>query len=358
VKLQSLRLTNFRNYEKGEFLFNEKAVLILGPNASGKTNLLEALFLLATGKSFKAESAQQMIHWGRKFAVVEGRIQEGEEEATLLIQMEREAGKVTKKKFFLNGVAKPRKDFLPILHAIVFRPEDIRVISGPPTRRRNLLNEILVDLDWRYRQSLRLYRKALKQRNRLLDEIRERKASEQELFYWNNALVKNGSYLIEERKKLVGFINHFFTHSSHSLFWQLSLHYQVNPITLEKLKLFQEKDVKTGWTSAGPHKDFLVVEGGQFRAEDKNIAFWGSRAQQRLAVLGLKLAQSEFVFQKTQHRPVLLLDDIFSELDEEQRRLLRPVFHSHQVIVTSTHLPDGNMFSWQKKIVLNRLRNT
>jgi len=350
--LENLQLTHFRNYRQAEFTFAQKTTLILGPNASGKTNLLEAIFFLATAKSFKAESAQQMIHWQEKFAVVTGRIKEPEEEKLLLIQLQKEDGRRTKKSFFEGGVARSRKEFLPAFFAIVFRPEDIRLVSGPPSRRRNWLDEVLANLDWRYQRSLTLYRKALKQRNFLLDQIRQQKSALSELFYWDNALVKNGAFLIEERRKLVAFVNHFLQHFTHRFLAQLQLRYQPSPLTLERLRRFSQKDVENGWTSIGPHKDQLVVEGKQFETEDKNIAFWGSRAQQRLAILGLKLAQLEFVFQQTKRRPVLLLDDIFSELDEEQQSLLKDSFHSHQVIVTTARPPESKSFVWQQVIRL------
>ena len=118
---------------------------------------------------------------------------------------------MTKKNFLANGVKKPRKKFLPLFFAVCFRPEDIRLVSGSPERRRRMMDEILSSLDWRYQQSLRAYNKALKQRNKLLDEIRERKAKLAELFYWDNALVKNGQFLVEQRRILVGFINHFLS---------------------------------------------------------------------------------------------------------------------------------------------------
>ena len=350
--LKSLQLTNFRNYKAGKFSFSPTTNLVIGANAVGKTNLLESIYLLNSGSSFKAEVASQMINWEADFGVIEGGVVEKEEENTLLIQLQKGKGRITKKNFLVNGVGKPRKKFLPFFFAVCFRPEDIRLVSGPPDRRRKLLDEILSSLDWRYQQSLRQYTKALKQRNRLLDEIRERKAKIAELFYWDNALVKNGQFLIEERRKMVGFVNHYLSLSPHGFLQKMSLNYQPNPVTLENLKRSLKKDVYTGWTNVGPHKDILVVESSQFKTADQNIAFWGSRAQQRLSVLGLKLAQLEYVYEQTKRRPILLLDDIFSELDKNQQKLLKTTFEDHQVIVTSTTQPNPKIFQWEKEIEL------
>ncbi len=350
--IKSLQLTNFRNYKTGKFSFSPTTNLIIGANAVGKTNLLEAIYLLNSGTSFKADVASQMIHWGADFGVIEGRVAEVEEENTLLIQLQKGKGRITKKNFLINGVVKSRKLFLPHFFAVSFRPEDIRLVSGPPDRRRRLLDEILSSLDWRYQSSLRQYTRALKQRNGLLDEIRDRKANLSELFYWDNALVKNGQFLVEERRKLVGFVNQYLSLFPHSFLQKMSLNYRPNPVTLENLKRSLKKDVYTGWTNVGPHKDLLTVESRLFKTKDKNIAFWGSRAQQRLSVLGLKLAQLEYIYQQTQRRPTLLLDDIFSELDLNQQKLLKTTFEDHQVIVTSACFPDPKFFQWEKEIRL------
>jgi len=351
--IKNLQLTNFRNYKKGKFDFSPTTNLIIGANAIGKTNLLEAIYLLNSGTSFKADVAAQMINWEADFGVIEGRVVEKEEENTLLIQLQKGKGRITKKTFLINGVEKSRKLFLPYFFAVSFRPEDIRLVSGPPDRRRRLLDEILSSLDWRYQSSLRQYTRALKQRNGLLDEIKERKASLSELFYWDNALVKNGQFLVEERRKMVAFINHYLSLFPHSFLQNMSLNYQPNPVTLENLKRSLKKDVYTGWTNVGPHKDILVVESSQFKTSDKNIAFWGSRAQQRLSVLGLKLAQLEYVYEQTKRRPILLLDDIFSELDLKQQKLLKTTFERHQVIVTSARIPNKKIFKWEKEITLS-----
>ncbi len=350
--LKSLQLTNFRNYKAGKFSFGSTTNLILGENAIGKTNLLEAIYLLNSGISFKAEVASQMINWEADFGVIEGRVREEKEENTLLIQLQKGKGRTTRKGFLINGVDKPRKNFLPFFFAVSFRPEDIRLVSGPPDRRRRLLDEILSSLDWRYQQSLRQYTKALKQRNGLLDEIREKKSQLSELFYWDSALVKNGQFLVEERRKMVGFVNHYLASFPHRFLQKMSLNYQPNPVTPENLKRSLRKDVYTGWTNVGPHKDILVVESSHFKTADKNIAYWGSRAQQRLSVLGLKLAQLEYVYEQTQRRPILLLDDIFSELDLAQQKLLKTTFKNHQVIVTSARAPNKKVFVWEKEIKL------
>ncbi|MFH1602223.1 MAG: DNA replication and repair protein RecF [Candidatus Shapirobacteria bacterium] len=350
--LEKLKLTNFRSYSKAEFSFASKTNLILGSNAIGKTNLLEAIYLLGTGLSFRAEVAGQMISWQKDFGVAEGKVKESQEEVNLLIQLQKTPGGLTKKNFLLDGLAKSRKLFLPNFFTVCFRPEDIRLVSGPPERRRKLIDEILLVLDWRYQQSLRVYNKALKQRNRLLDEIKERKSQFSELFYWDSALIKNGQFLTEQRKKLVDFFNQFLFSSPHQFLSQISLAYLPNPVTSQRLRNSLKKDVESGYTGVGPHKDIFFIESRQFKAANKNIAFWGSRAQQRLAVLGLKLAQLEHIYQQTKRRPVLLLDDIFSELDPVQQKLLQKIFTDHQVIITSSHPLSLDYFSFENQIVL------
>jgi len=346
-------LTNFRRCPKEKVIFSPKINLIIGPNASGKTNLLEGIFLLSRGVSFKAETNRQLITWKKDFALIEGVVEKAENNLVSLgVKITPSSLGRAQKTFWINGVKKTRKEFLAQLLTVLFRPEDIRIISGSPSRRRDFLNAILTSTDWRYQQNLRLYKRALKQRNELLDKIRDRRADVKELYYWNKTLVKNGQFITQARREFVAQVNSFLENHPKKEIGLFSLNYRSSVITEEKLARNLDTDLRFGWTSFGPHKDDFYIEDKQFKTKNKNIASWGSRAQQRMAVLALKLAELDFLTQKTGHQPVLLLDDIFSELDQKHQQLLTQIFDRFQVIITAARKPSFDHWRPDKTITL------
>jgi len=326
--LKSLTLVNFRNYSRTEFNFSPGLNLIIGPNASGKTNLLEAVYLLATGDSFRASKNEQMIGWQKDSALIEAETDDHQ----LRISLAKKDGRV-KKEFWLDGVKKSRRQFLEAFLAVVFRPEEIRIVTGSPARRREFLDKVLSPLDWQYRRAVLAYEKALRRRNRVLLAISQGEATEQELFYWDQALAKNGEIIRQKREEFLDFANHFFTAGD---FVYLSCHYSASPATLDRLRQSLSQDIERGTTSYGPHRDDFSLLNHQFQTEEKSLAFWGSRGQQRLAILALKLAQLAFIEEKKGQQPVLLLDDIFSELDQEGDRLVASLLKDYQALLTST----------------------
>jgi DNA replication and repair protein RecF len=349
--LKELSLDNFRNQDRATFAFSPRSNLILGVNTVGKTNILEAVYLLSSGKSFRAEASRQMISWGKSFSLVEGEVVNDKSASRLSLRLIRE-GKLTKKVFLIDQAVKKRREFISILGAVLFLPDDTRIITGSPQRRRNFFDEVLGRIDWRYWRSLSLYRKALRQRNRLLDKIRQGQATASELFYWDQALAKNGEYLLEKRREFALFVERFFRQQKHQLLSTLSLSYLPSPVTVNLLASCLSKDLQFGWTSIGPHKDDFCLQSQQFRTPDKNLAFWGSRAQHRLGVLGLRLAEISFLEKKDQKKPVLLLDDIFSELDDENRELIVPLLKRYQVIVTAAQLEEKLALLFEKILKL------
>lgn len=356
--LTTLKLKNFRNYLEGEFSFSPSTNLVLGANASGKTNLLEAIFLLAQGKSFKAETNYQLISWGKLASLIEGELKEKNQSLTLTVRLVTQPGeKKVKKLFLVNGVNKTRTQFLSFFHLVLFRPEDIRIVTGSPTRRREFLDLSLTSFDWRYSKTLSLYRRALKQRNQLLDKIRQGKANKKELFFWDQTLIKNGQLIFNARQELIEKFNQFLKTNPEKEIRRLSLRYQPNFLSEKKLIANFSRDLQQGFTSCGPHKDDFIIEDQQFASSEKNIAFWGSRAQQRLAILALRLAQINLIREKTGQQPLLLLDDIFSELDQNHQQLLTRIINRGQVIVTATSLPPASFFSPQKIITLKKAGN-
>jgi len=345
--IKRLHLINFRNYQDKVFDFSPGINLIVGPNAIGKTNLLESIFLLASGSSFKAVKDEQMIDWQKDFSLIEAKTVLGSLKIKLI-----KNGLRTKKEFFIDGVKKIRKEFLSAFSAIVFQPEEIRLITGSPSRRRDALDQILSSLDWEYYRASLAYKKSLRRRNKLLIDIKISKASKQEMFYWDQSLVKNGELIRQKREEFFDFINYFFKHFSKESLTFLSCLYKPSSITLDRLKERLDFDLNRGITSIGPHRDDFSFISQEFKVSnrvDGRLSYWGSRGQQRMAILAFKLGQIAFVEKKQKDKPILLLDDIFSEFDQDTQKMVFSLIDNYQTLISSTD--KNNSFLKQSKLI-------
>jgi DNA replication and repair protein RecF len=329
MKLNKLNLVDFRNYTK-KLEFSEQLNLIIGPNTSGKTNLLESIYLLASGESFRATKIEEMIRWGKSLALVEGLVAD----VFLKIALQTEKDKVTKQ-FWVDDVEKKKSQFIREFSSVIFRPENIRMIRGSPSRRRNFLDDVWSSWSWEYYQPLLTFNKAIIRRNRVLRRIQERKAKKEELFFWSKTLEKNGEILRQKREQFLEFANYYWQNQRNE-FSHLKVDYLASPITVDLLEECYQKDVDRGVTTIGPQRDDFRVISSEFGDQPKNVATWGSRGQQRLATLALKLAQLSFIEEQQDKKPVLLLDDIFSELDKANQELVVSLLPHYQTFLTLT----------------------
>lgn len=363
--IKNLNLENFRSYQKKEFQFSSGITVVVGPNASGKTNLLEAIRLLATGRSLRVQQESEMINYGQELARVEGTVknQDGEKfKLMIVLTMGEVAGeKVAKKRYMLNGVGKRMMDFVGHLRCVYFGPEDLNIIFDSPAGRRDYLDSILEPVDREYRRASLSYQKGLRQRNKLLEQIRDEGRPHSILFFWNKLLLGNGEVISQKREELINFIN-----QQPQRFIKLKLSYDKSIISPQRLKDYADAEIAAGMTLVGPHRDDFRVEMRDTRDVIRNLHQFGSRGEQRMAVFSLKLAELEFVIQKTndpstrvarsgQERPILLLDDIFSELDHKHRKRLLAIIPKQQTIITTTdiHLIEPE---YRRKLEIVRLR--
>lgn len=346
--LQRLRLQNFRSYPGREFEFSPKTTLVIGPNTSGKTNLLETIYLLATGKSFRATLEQEMITWDQDLGRVKGRVLKGKEITDLEIILTRgeiSGEKVARKKYQVNGIARRMMDFVGNLRAVYFGPEDLDLVTDSPSPRRKYLDLVLSQVDREYIRSSLSYEKGLRQRNKLLERIRDEGIPRSQLLFWDQLLIKNGEYLTKKREEFIEFCNS----QPHSLL-PFSLEYDKSVISPARLKEYTEEEVAAGATLVGPHRDDF-----SFKEKLRDLSIYGSRGEQRLAILWLKLGELEFISQKVSERPIFLLDDIFSELDQEYRKLVLKVIPAQQTIITTADLRLVDK-EYQKKMEMVELR--
>ena|SRR3989339_1714629 len=311
--VKSINLVNFRNFRKKTIDFSQKVTVIIGPNASGKTNILESLFLLSTGKSFKAQVEEEMIGYNNDLARVEGH------ELEAILTRGREDW--PKKRLLVGGVPKRLIDFAGNFKVVLFGPWDMDLVTGSPSLRRRFLDSTLSQIDREYRRAILSYEKGLRQRNRLLFRIREEGLSRGLLLFWNQLLIKNGNYISSARQNLINFINSLE---------KCNLKYDYSAISEVRLEQYAKEEIASATTLVGPHRDDFI-----FLQEKRNMSKYGSRGQQRMEILWLKLAELAFVEERTNEKPTLLLDDIFSELDHDHRKVVFSVIGNQQTIITT-----------------------
>lgn len=339
--IDSVTLENFRNYSKEAFEFSPQKTLVVGPNTSGKTNLLEAIFLLATGKSFRAGRDEEMIRQEAGLSRITGQVRSNDEERVgleiVLTRGEIGGEKVAKKKYLVGGRPKRMVDFVGSLRVTFFGPEDLNLVTDSPSLRRNYLDTALSQVDREYRRTLLSYEKGLRQRNKLLEQIREGEAGREQLHFWDRLLVKDGDVISQKRAELLDFIS-----QKESEIGDLRLDYRRSVISESRLEKYAEEEVAAGATLVGPHRDDFA-----FHLDGKSLHEFGSRGEQRLAVFLLKLAELAYVEEKTEAPPVLLLDDIFSELDREHRKQVIAAIPGKQTIITTTDLGVVDKEFWE-----------
>ena len=268
--LTDLSLQQFRTYTKRTFSFSPKTTFIIGPNTAGKTNILEAIVLVATGKSFRADRDIEMIQWEKPFARVKAKA--GDIYLELLL--------TPTKKYMVNGVSRRQIDFVGNLRAVLFWPEHLELVTDSPSIRRKYLDSVLVQVDREYRRNVISYERGLRQRNRLLDQINEGKAHRHQLLFWDQLLIKSGGYITDARTDYIDYINNYQLAMSN---YQLT--YDKSVISQSRLEEYKNEEVAAKATLVGPHRDDI-----SFLKNDLDLSKYGSRGEERLAILWLKLA--------------------------------------------------------------------
>jgi len=322
VEVLSLNLTNYRNFSNFKITFGEKLTIIVGPNGSGKSNILEALTLLSGVKASRVETDLDLVKFNKNEAKVEAKLQSPEQIVLTINFLVDELGYV-KKAYFVDSIKKRLLDFLPYLSIIIFSPMDLDLVSGPPSLRRHHLDTLLSGLDRDYFRAISAYNKVVVRRNKVLQRIQERTSKPAELDFWDGRLLEHGAVVSKKRQDFFEYLN-FVEKKDYS--WE----YKQSLLSVDKLARNRERDIAAGITLSGPHRDdFMFMFGG------KNMEYFGSRGEMRMAVLALKLAELEFHVVKLGSRPILALDDIFSELDWEHRKAVLGVISKQQTIITA-----------------------
>lgn len=349
--ISKITLDQFRRYDHLSMEIPQSGLRIIGRNASGKTSFLEALLLLATTKTPRVITERELIRWGsgadyglQPYARLSARVHGESGEHVLEIRLEASAGNdtLTRKTCLLDGKTVRATTFVGVLKVVEFSPEDVQLVSGPPGGRRRQLDVLISQIDRHYMQTSARYQKVLTQRNGLLRSFQRDGVSwksipaVEQLTFWDDELVRHGAMLIATRARVVAELATRLEHWSRELVRdhvmsltlvsgvphidRLLLQHRdaddlVNRVTdlfAREIESARAEDFRRGSTSIGPQRDDIV-----FTIDDRSLAAYGSRGQQRLGVISLKLGEADVIHQMTGEQPVLLLDDALSELDNQ-----------------------------------------
>ena len=365
MQLKKIRLQNYRNYDNFEIDFGKKLNIIIGNNAQGKTNLLESIYVLAVTKSFLSINDKGLIKFDNKFAKISGEITNNLSRNNKLEIIFSDKGKVVK----VNGKEiKKLSDYISIVNVIIFSTDNIRIFKESPNSRRKYFNIEISQINKNYLKYLSEYNILLKQRNEFLKVMNINKKSDLDyLDILNDKYVDLSIEISNYRKRYIDDINEYLSDMFKYITGMdgLILKYHTNidedkSVFKEKLTSNLSKELMYKMTLIGPNRDDFY-----FKLDDKNLSLYGSQGQMRSAILALKLSEVKLFTEKTGDSPILLLDDIFSELDIEKRNnLLSTLSDNVQTVITTTdmenitedirkkanvyEIDDGNIISIQK----------
>ncbi|MFC5653204.1 DNA replication/repair protein RecF [Paenibacillus solisilvae] len=349
--LNSIQLNHYRNYEQLEIKTDSQVNLFIGPNAQGKTNLLEAIFVLALTKSHRTSKDKELIGWQSSEARIRGEVDKKYGGLTLDLTLSTQG-----KKAKINGLEQRKlSDFVGALNVVMFAPEDLEIVKGTPGIRRRFLDMEIGQVQPGYLHSLGQYAKVLMQRNNYLKTASPGSTQQAMMDVWNMQLAEHGVKIVKKRQNFIYKLQKWaqqihagITAGSEELTIVYRPSFESDGIEEESvlfeqfmIKLTQVKDqeLRRGLTLVGPHRDDMA-----FYINGKEASVYGSQGQQRTTALSLKLAEIELIHEEIGEYPLLLLDDVLSELDQNRQTQLIETFQSKvQTFITTTGLESVNV---------------
>ena len=341
MKISTLELKNFRNHQNLKLDFGAGSTLILGPNGSGKTNILEAIYLLSTTKSLRTQFDREVIAHDAEFARVVAKVEtEGDiKSLEFVISKVPQTENTSTRKIKIDKKTKQLGDFIGTFNVVLFSPHDVELFTNSPSVRRRHLDILLTQIDKKYKNAHSEYTKAVRQRNKILEKIREWHGTFEEAGFWTDKVLETGRILQKKRQEFLNFAEKNVNKHLETLDAggeKTNIEYIKSEISEERFEKYKMAEVASAQTLIGPHRDdFLITRDGH------NIARYGSRGERRATILGLKLCELDFMEKEAGERPVLLLDDIFSELDEKHREGVAGIVDLQQTIVTTADENDA-----------------
>lgn len=336
--IKSIELADYRNYDSLQMEFCEGTNILYGDNAQGKTNILEAIYVASTTKSHKGSKDKEIVNFNKEEAHIRTYI----EKEGVNTRVDMHLRKSKSKGIAIDGQKiKKAADLLGLCNVVFFSPEDLGIIKNGPSERRRFVDMELCQLDSFYLYNLNNYNKIVNQRNKLLKDMYMNPQLKETLNIWDMQLVSYGSKIIERRKLFVDQLNEIIyeihkrlSGGKEELFIKYEPDVEIEEFE-DKLKYSQDRDIKAKMTSVGPHRDDFC-----FLVGNTDIRKFGSQGQQRTAALSLKLSEIELVKKITKDTPILLLDDVLSELDSNRQNYLLNSIGDIQTIITCTGLEE------------------
>ena len=335
--IKNIKIKNFRNYEKEEINLEKNINIFYGENAQGKTNIIEAIFLCSLGKSFRAKKDLEMIKLNEENSMVEIEYEKSDRDGKIKIELE------NKKNIYLNGIKiKKLSELLGNLNIVIFTPDDINILKGGPQNRRRFLDIMISQLRPNYMHILNLYLKTIEQRNKYLRQIKEENKDEKLLEIWDEKLAEYATKICEYREeflekiiKKIKKIHNNITNGKEEIELEYITECKNKENYLKLLKERKKLDIIKGFTTKGIHRDDFMIY-----INKKEINVYGSQGQNRTAMLSLKLAELQVIYDEIGEYPILLLDDFMSELDKNRRKNFLENIKDTQVIITGTEKLD------------------
>lgn len=336
--IEKIELSHFRNYEELSVDFSQDTNILYGDNAQGKTNLLEAIYLCSTTKSHRSSKDRELIQFGSEEAHIKMMIKKRE----VPFRIDMHIKKNRSKGIAINGIPiKKASELFGIVNVVFFSPEDLEIVKGSPSIRRRFLDLELCQLDKIYVSNLVNYNKCMLQRNKLLKEMDFFQSDYTLLDIWDIQLAKYGIEIITRREQFIQQLNQIMQSIHHRLTngkEQIKIEYEKSckkEELYEQLVSNRKKDIRFRTTSVGPHRDDLI-----FLSHEMDLRKYGSQGQQRTAALSLKLSEIQIVEQMIHDTPILLLDDVLSELDSNRQHQLLNSLKNVQTFITCTGLDE------------------
>ena len=345
--IKSIELNNFRNYEVANIEFDKNINILYGDNAQGKTNLLEACYYSAISKSFKSTKDKEIIRFGQDYLSIKTIIDKNDREYAIDISINNNKKTIKVDNVKINKTS----DLLGLLNVILFSPEDLNIIKNGPSERRRFFDNEISQIDRIYLSDLINYNKVLNNRNKLLRDIAFDNSIKDTLDVWDMQLVEYGKKIIKRRREFIDELKYYVKDKHFKISGgkeELIINYEpsIDDMFFEdELIGNREKDLKYAQTSVGPHRDDI-----SFKIDGIDIRKFGSQGQKRCSALSLKLSEIDIVSNIIKDKPVLLLDDVLSELDSNRQKFLLESISDIQTIITCTGLDDfvNNRFDVNK----------
>lgn len=332
--ITSIRLQNVRSYKDTAFEFESGVNIIIGPNGSGKTNLLEGLLVACKGKSYRTKDTDIITH-GKNWARIDMYLDDDQMRS---VKLSKQNDRVLKE-FEIEEKKLKRLNLNQTIPVVLFEPNQLQQLTTSPDQRRQFIDELLEQTDADFAMAKRTYQRILAQRNRLLKS--DSPSLRQEIFVWNIQLSEIGARIVQKRLELIEYFNDTITNvyqkistSNEKLLLAYESKHRLTNYASDLLKKYEqniEKEILNGYTLYGPHRDDILIT-----LDNQPIQVSASRGEVRTILLGLKMHEVELIAEKREVRPVLLLDDVFGELDGKRRKTVTDFLQTYQTFITTT----------------------